>query len=311
MNNFQEIIMNKPLVSVVIPTYKRPSLICRAVDSILMQDYENFEIIIIDDNGLGTENQKETEKILEKNYNDARIRYLPNKTGSGGGGARNAGISAARGEYIAFLDDDEDWLPGKLTKQMDAFLNLSEKTGVIDTGVFIIKDGVKTYREPDMQGYIYKDLLSKKGKNAPKLSTLVCKKKYIEEAGFFDPEFKSRQDLDFYLRLSRVCEFASINEPFANKRVDAVTRISTNNKSKIQGYELLYKKYYTDYLNNPDLHAEYLIDYSLVLLKGHEYNYALKIIFKAIGLDKYNVKMIFRIFVRVLKTVIKSFTGNK
>ena len=76
--------MEKPQISVVIATYKRLELLCRAIDSVLIQDCSDIEVIIVDDNGLGSAEQIETEKMIRQKYSDKRIRYIANKKGMGG-----------------------------------------------------------------------------------------------------------------------------------------------------------------------------------------------------------------------------------
>jgi glycosyltransferase involved in cell wall biosynthesis len=100
-------------VSVVIPTYNRASLLGRAIKSVLEQTYQDFEIIVVDD--ASTDN---TEEVV-RNLRDRRIRYLRHEKNRGGSAARNTGIRAAWGQYIAFQDSDDEWLPEKLKKQME------------------------------------------------------------------------------------------------------------------------------------------------------------------------------------------------
>ena len=102
------------LVSVVIPTHNRADLLPRAIDSVLNQTYSNFEIIVVSDGS--TDN---TEEVV-KSYSDkdSRIRFIGYSPARGGNIARNTGIEAAKGEYVAFLDDDDEWMPEKLKKQI-------------------------------------------------------------------------------------------------------------------------------------------------------------------------------------------------
>ena len=116
-----------PLVSVVIPTYSRNDTLCTAIDSVLAQSYQNFEIIIVDDNPADSEWRKSTEELVAKYADNPRVRYLKNKVNLGGAGARNEGIKAAKGEYIAFLDDDDMYFEKKIEKQIDCFLNSSNE----------------------------------------------------------------------------------------------------------------------------------------------------------------------------------------
>jgi len=287
--------MKKPQISVVIATYKRPEMVCRAVDSVLAQDFKDIEIIIVDDNGLGTDMQAATENNIRERYRDERIRYFVNEKRLGGGGARNAGIIRARSEYVAFLDDDEDWLPGKLAKQMKVFSESSDDTGVVDTGFYtIVKNGNKICHSPEIQGWIFEELLDKTDNRAPKLSTMLCRKTALEQAGLFDPAFRSRQDLDLYIRLSKVCRFASIDEPLANQRFDADIRISDNVDAKLQGYQRLYEKNIDAFIKRPLVHADYLINYSIVFIRGKRYGMASGKILKAFYLVRFNPATMFK-----------------
>ena len=106
--------MFKPLVSVVIPTYNRASLISRAIASVCSQSYQNLEVIVVDDNS-----QDNTEEVVrEIAARDSRIDYYRHSNNLGGSVARNTGIEKAAGEYIAFLDSDDLWLPQKLELQL-------------------------------------------------------------------------------------------------------------------------------------------------------------------------------------------------
>ena len=122
MNEHQEI-----LVSVIIPTYLRPEYLGRALDCILAQTYQNLDIIVVDDNEPDSEARLKTEGTMEGYLKDPRIRYIKNKKNMGGSAARNVGIEAARGEYLAFLDDDDTYYPEKIEKQLKVFLNTELK----------------------------------------------------------------------------------------------------------------------------------------------------------------------------------------
>ena len=113
------------LVSVVIPTYSRNVTLSRAIDSVLQQTYQNLDIIVVDDNSEDSEWRKSTEDLMEKYAEEPRIRYIKNKQNLGGSGARNEGIKAARGEYIAFLDDDDEFFPLKVEKQLERAISSS------------------------------------------------------------------------------------------------------------------------------------------------------------------------------------------
>ncbi len=99
---------NSPTVSVVIPTYNRAHLVGRAIQSVLNQTYHDFEIIIVDDGSIDN-----TEDVV-KSLNDPSIRYTRHDQNRGGSAARNTGIKMARGEYVAFQDSDDEYLPEKV-----------------------------------------------------------------------------------------------------------------------------------------------------------------------------------------------------
>lgn len=108
----------KPLVSVVIPTYRRSlDYLRRAVESVRKQTYENLEIIVVDDSTEAFADRLKTEEYFDA-VADARIRYYQNKQNCGASKSRNFGISCAQGQYISFLDDDDEYLPQKIESQV-------------------------------------------------------------------------------------------------------------------------------------------------------------------------------------------------
>src|SRR3954471_3920817 len=107
--------MTTPRVSVVVPTHNRADVVGRAVASVLAQTERDLEVIVVDDASTdGT-----AQRLAELAKGDDRIRIIANAVALGGGGARNAGIAASRGQWVAFLDDDDEWLPAKLAIQLE------------------------------------------------------------------------------------------------------------------------------------------------------------------------------------------------
>ena len=102
-------------VSVIITTYNRAHLVGKAIKSVLNQTFQDFELIVVDDGS--TDN---TEEVINS-FNDTRIRYIRHKINKGGNAARNTGLRNSKGEYIAFLDSDDEWLPEKLERQLEVF----------------------------------------------------------------------------------------------------------------------------------------------------------------------------------------------
>ena len=110
-----------PLVSVIITTYKRSEFLTRAINSVLKQTYKNFEVIIVDDNNKNDEYSKFTQTLLETYINRNEIKIIQHDENKGISAARNTGIKEANGEYIAFLDDDDEFLPKKIELQINLF----------------------------------------------------------------------------------------------------------------------------------------------------------------------------------------------
>lgn len=111
-----------PVVSVVIPTFGRPERVGRAIDSVLAQTYDKVEVVVVDDNPLGSEHQAMTERLLGTYIQNGRIRYIARATNGGGSAARNTGTDAGAGSLITFLDDDDFYMPEKVAKQVHHML---------------------------------------------------------------------------------------------------------------------------------------------------------------------------------------------
>ena len=129
-----------PLVSVVIPTYGRPDKIENSIESILGQTYHNVEIIIVDDNGKGSDYAKLTEEKIKKYIDNHKIIYLACDKNGGGAKARNAGIEYAHGDYITFLDDDDIYLPEKIQMQLNHLI--AENCDISICDMFFYDNGV-------------------------------------------------------------------------------------------------------------------------------------------------------------------------
>lgn len=123
------------MITVITPTYKRHQFLGNAIKSVLSQTFEDFEYIIVDDNLPGTEERKLTEDVVREHL-DSRIRYIQNNTNLGGAGSRNVGIEKARGEFIAFLDDDDMYLPDRLRVQVEAMISNNWDVCVMDGASF-------------------------------------------------------------------------------------------------------------------------------------------------------------------------------
>ncbi len=231
--------MNKPTVSVIIPTYNRADLISRSIGSVLNQTFKDFEVLVIDDGS--TDN---TENIINS-FNNSRIKYIKNKKNIGAAAARNIGIKIAKGKYIAFQDSDDEWMPEKLEKQINIF-KTSSRENIVYAGFWRIRDNRKTYipldRVKQKEGNLYKELL--KG-NFISTQTILAKKECFEKAGMFDENLPRFQDWELVLRLSKHYDFKFIDEPLALCYFTPKS-ISANSDALLEAFKIIKEKYFKD-----------------------------------------------------------------
>ena len=170
-----------PLISVIIPTYNRGPLLGRAIDSVLAQSYGNIEVIVVDD-GSNDDSEAVVRSIL-----DARLFYIRLEKNLGGAMARNTGIRAAKGQYIAFQDSDDEWMPDKLEKQMQVFNSADADIGVVYCGFIFVRGNDRKYIPAraviKRKENVYEQLLSE---NFVSTQTLLVKREVFDRVGVFD-----------------------------------------------------------------------------------------------------------------------------
>lgn len=191
------------LVSVIIPTYKRPNMLGRAIDSVLGQSYTNIEVIVVDDNSDSDKYRLETSQYMEKYANDYRVKYLKHKTNQNGSAARNTGIQNSVGEYIAFLDDDDYFLKDRIKEAVIILRSSDADCGGICCN-YVKKYKNKIYKVSQNVGCFSScyELLSAQIDYAAG-STLIIKREILNKVGLFDISFKRHQDWEFMIRLFR------------------------------------------------------------------------------------------------------------
>jgi len=196
-----------PRVSAIIPVYNRRHTIGRAIQSVLEQTFQDFEIIVIDDgstDGTGA---------MVEGPRDARIRYVRHERNRGAAAARNTGILAARGGYLAFLDSDDEWLPHKLAEQIALLEATSADCQLSCSGFFLAtNDCDREYLHPAGSGWVRRlhwicDL-------SPG-TTLVVRRECVEDVGLQDEEFPRYEDWDWLLRLSKRYNLGVVRKPLA------------------------------------------------------------------------------------------------
>lgn len=192
---------NTCLVSVIIPTYKRSDFLIRAITSVLNQKYKKIEIIVVDDNDSDSKYRHETKRMLIEEGLFNKVKYIEHDRNKGLSAARNTGVKLAVGEFVCFLDDDDEFFPNKIEQQVNKFLSLDKKVGMIYSGYekYYVASRKVEYVTPKHRG----DLSSLLGVNhiGPP-SMVMCRRSVVLKLEGFDESFRSREDIEFYYRLS-------------------------------------------------------------------------------------------------------------
>jgi len=184
--------LHLPRVSVIIPTYNRSRMLKEAIDSVLSQDYPHFELVVVDDGSTDA-----TAELLQAYGQDLVVIRQPNR---GVSAARNAGIAAASGRYIAFLDSDDLWLPQKLTRQV-RFFNQYPDALVCQTEEIWMRNGRRVnpgLRHRKLSGMIFEPslhlcLISP--------SAVMIRRSLFRAVGRFDENLPACEDYDLWLRV--------------------------------------------------------------------------------------------------------------
>ena len=225
----------KPLVSVIIPTYNRAWVLREAIDSVLAQEFKDFELIVVDDGS--TDN---TGEILDSYEQDILVLRQSNK---GVSAARNLGIAEAGGQLVAFLDSDDLWLPRKLSRQVDYF-NLNPDTVINQTEEIWMRNDVRVnpkdrHRKPS--GMIFEHSL---GLCLVSPSAVMIQKTLFDAVGVFDDNLPACEDYDLWLRISCRYPVHLIDTPLIIKRGghgDQLSKAPGLDRFRIQSLEKIIK----------------------------------------------------------------------
>jgi glycosyltransferase involved in cell wall biosynthesis len=224
------------LVSVVIPAYNRANVIEEAIRSVQSQTYQDYEILVVDDGSSDS-----TPRILKRlTQEDARIKYLQHPTNLGAQAARNTGIRASKGRWIAFLDSDDRWLPQSLKARLGLALQ-SRKEVIHSECLVLTTDGeARLYGTPRLVGRVYKKLLTTTG---PTFPSLLVSKESLVRIGYLDENIPSHQEWDTVIRLARHYEFEFVTEPTFVYDCRHSDTISKNRVREAIGYERVFTKH--------------------------------------------------------------------
>ena len=220
--------MKRPKVSVIVPCYNSQSFIKRTIESALKQTYTNLEIIVVDDGS------KDNTGDIIKSFNDARIKYFYQEN-NGLSFTRNVAIKHATGEYVAFLDHDDQWLPEKIEKQLRLF-ERNPELGLVFSDAYMVSSERKTIacfkeRKPSRGNIFYEYLLSD---NFVPLLTVLTPKVVISRYMPFDDRYKISEEFDLFLRIARDYKFDYVDEPLGNYYIHDANTIRINPERAIK-----------------------------------------------------------------------------
>jgi glycosyltransferase involved in cell wall biosynthesis len=244
-----------PKVSIIIPTYNRSHLLKRAITSVLNQQYSDFELIIVND-GSKDDSRKKVEE-----FRDKRILYIEQEH-MGAAAAENKGIKASRGSYLAFIDDDDEWMPEKLQIQMKVFVGEPTKTGVLYCGAnhIDLESGALKYH-PDIamesgSGDVHKLFFSRN--NFVSLVTAIVRKECFDKVGGFDESLPSGNDRDLWIRISQYYFFKYL--PLSLVKIHQTPKsVSRTESNIIETHKILLERYRKEYLQYGKKRYAYLM----------------------------------------------------
>lgn len=220
----------QPLVSAVITTHNRATLLPRAVDSVIAQTYGNMELIIVDDGSTD-----DTATVVEEYKQYEALTYIKNKQSLGAPKARNRGIEAARGKFVAGLDDDDEWHPERIALLMTAYSD--EFSCVTSDTKMVYPNGEavwKKKKEVELDTLLYSNQIG---------NQVLARKDRLLDVGVFDEQLKAAQDYDLWIRLcAKYGPVKNVQQPLQNIYMDHRQQRMTD-QSSFEGYLQFYTKH--------------------------------------------------------------------
>ena len=280
-----------PEISIILPTYNRAHLLSRAIDSVLNQTYQNFELIIIDDGS-----SDDTTKIIS-DYKSPYIKYIKFKKNKGANIARNIGIQSARGKYIAFQDSDDKWHEGKLEKQIDIIKSNLNNVQIVFSSFWYIESGGRKY-SPINADYLKSSHIKNEiiKNNFIAMSSALIERKCFDENGLLDESLSRYQDWELFIRFSQYYDFKFINEPLVDvyREVDS---ISMDSYAAIKGIEIILKRHHSIFYKNKLLLSKHFFYLGKLCFLESEIIDCKRYFLRSIQLNCFNVKPIFSLLI--------------
>lgn len=296
----------EPLVTTVITTCNRSrDIVKRALDSIIKQTYKNIEIIVINDYPIDKRLMEQIENLIVEFSNIRNIKYIVVEKNGGACKARNIALNIAKGKYIAYLDDDDEWLPDKIQRQIDQ-VNICPDAAIVYCNAIIrYGDTGKEHRRFEkMQpvGKMFYDIL---GKNIiGSCSFPMFRKDILLEVGGFREDMPALQDWELYLRILKIHDVVTyVAHPVAIYYFHEGERISAHPENRIRAFENIHIEFQEELQNNRKSASNFYLMGTYFYSLCKNMRIASKYYLKGVSLDPFrirrNIKDLFRMMGRI------------
>jgi glycosyltransferase involved in cell wall biosynthesis len=264
-----------PKASVIIPTHNRAEFLRSAISSVLKQTCQDFEIIVVDD-----ASDDNTHEVVTS-FDGRDIKYIRHEVNKGDAGSRNTGILNSTGRYVAFLDDDDEWLPEKLQMQLDVLGNSLPKVGGMYTGLFKVNKTtgkILGINIPEKRGELFQEMFIA---SPIVTSCVVLRRQCFEKVGLFDERIPYNNDYDMWIRIAEQFHFECIKEPLVIYHAHE-GKLTTNLKLVLQGWEMVLEKYKEFFASNRRNYSRLYYNLGILYCLSGNIEKSRKAFFKAI-----------------------------
>lgn len=297
--------MKNPLVSCILTTFNRKKLLIRSFNSILNQTYKNLEIIIVDDCSNDGTKDLIKNKFLKL---DQRVKYIRHELNKGLASARNSGLEKSKGSFIAFLDDDDEWINNKIELQLQIFKNSNLKNlGMVTCGIRRIKKNtVLDFRET-LRGNLFKELIENQAL-VGNGSCVMIKKDVFSKCAGFDARYKIGIDGYFFTKVSRNFEIDFCKEILVNYYEDSNNRITKRStiQNKIYALQLRIENNVSEFNKNPKQLSNVYFKISKFFIILKKYRNAKKYLNYSISKNCDLKKLLFTIMLNLSPGILRS-----
>lgn len=247
-----------PAISVIIPTFNRAARLQRAIRSVMAQTWHDLEIIVVDDGSTDA-----TQDVLGS-IREPRLIVVRHEANLGSPVARNSGMSVARGQFVAFLDSDDEWLPAKLERQVAVFeTSPFPALGAVNCGLIVDSEGSRPTQAwlPSARGEAYWTFLARREYHDTASMWLIRKRELDRLEGPFDPALRYTQVADLLVRLAKTCEFDYVAEPLVvyHNHNESPRNEHLPIAVRREAYHYYMAKHAESLARRPDIHVQLLV----------------------------------------------------